>query len=316
MYLLILLTTAFWGGTPVAGKLIIQDIPPITAGLLRYGVTALLLFAIFRQQFPNPRALRGRDLWMLFWIGIFGTFLNHVFFFLGVVYAPATHGAIIPPTTSPVWTTLLAVRRGQERLTASQVVGMILCLAGVVLVIHPERLIAGGGRGALLGDLLFLLGGAAWGIYSYLSALAMRRFSAATTLAFGMAIGTVFLAPAALFERPWHRLRVAHLSAWGALAFLILLGTLCAYLWWNLALHRVGAGRTSVFSNLVPVFGVLFSWIILGERLAPIQLVGGLLAVGGVLTCQHPSALLLWLRMSPARVPSAWKRQKHGDLPS
>ena len=94
-YLLLLLATLFWGGTAVAGKLVLQDVPPLTAGVLRYGITALLLLLLFRSQLPSPWALRTRDRWLLVWIGIFGTFLNHTFFFLALSYAPAAHGALI-----------------------------------------------------------------------------------------------------------------------------------------------------------------------------------------------------------------------------
>ena len=286
-YLLILLTTFFWGGTAVAGKLVIQDVPPLTAGVLRYGITALLLLLLFRSRLPSPWALRTRDRWLLFWIGIFGTFLNHTFFFFALSYAPAAHGALIPSTTSPVWTMLLAARRGQERLSWTQGAGMLLCLVGVVLVVHPARLLAGEGLGVLLGDVLFIIGGMAWGVYSYLSAVAMRRLSAVTTLAFGMVVGTLFLIPTALIECPWATVRLTHASAWGALAFLVVACTLLAFLWWNVALSRVGAGRTAVFTNLVPLFGILLSWILLGERLTPIQLAGGLLSVAGVVACQR-----------------------------
>jgi drug/metabolite transporter (DMT)-like permease len=287
-YLLLLLTTLFWGGTAVAGKLVIQDVPPLTAGVLRYGITALLLLLLFRSQLPSPWALRTRDRWLLFWIGIFGTFLNHTFFFVALSYAPAAHGALIPSTTSPVWTMLLAARRGQERITGFQCAGMVLCLVGVVLVVHPARLLTGKGLGVLLGDGLFIIGGMAWGVYSYLSAVAMRRLSPVTTLAFGMVVGTLCLIPTALLERPWVTLRFAHASAWSALALLVLACTLLAYLWWNVALARVGAGRTAVFTNLVPLFGILLAWLLLGERLTSIQLAGGLLAVVGVVACQRP----------------------------
>src|SRR5574341_837949 len=97
-YLLILLATLFWGGTPVAGKLIIRDIPALTAGALRYGLTSLLLIAAYWRSLPDPRSLRRSELWILFWVGIFGTFLNHILFFMGLVFAPAAHASIIPPT--------------------------------------------------------------------------------------------------------------------------------------------------------------------------------------------------------------------------
>jgi drug/metabolite transporter (DMT)-like permease len=288
IYLLVLLTTLFWGGTPVAGKLVIQDIPPLTVGVLRYGLAALLLMAAFWRQLPDPRSLHRAEVRILLWVGILGTFLNHTLFFLALVFAPAAHGALIPPTTSAVWTMLLASRLGQERLAPGQIFGMILCLGGVVLVVRPERLATGAGVPVLLGDLLFLLGGAAWGIYSYVSKVAMQRLSAVATLTFGMGIGTVLLIPVALIERPWGALRLAHLTAWGALGYLTLAGTVLSFLWWNVAIRRVGAGRTAVFTNLVPVFGVVLSWLVLGERLVAGQLAGGLLAVVGVVVCQGP----------------------------
>src|SRR5574341_1609109 len=109
-YLLVLLTTVFWGGTAVAGKLALQGIPPLTVGVFRYGVAGLILAAAFRQEIPPLRSLRRSDLWLLLWVGILGISLNHAFFFLGLVFAPATHGALIPTTTSPIWTLLLAAR--------------------------------------------------------------------------------------------------------------------------------------------------------------------------------------------------------------
>ncbi|HTX52062.1 MAG TPA: DMT family transporter [Candidatus Baltobacteraceae bacterium] len=289
-YLIILLTTLFWGGTAVGGKLLIQDVRPLTAGVLRYGLTAILLLLCFGPQLPSFRTLRSRDRWLLFWIGVFGTFLNHSFFFFALSFAPAAHGALIPSTSSPVWTMLLAQRRGGERIGWIQAVGMILCLIGVVLVIRPARLLTGTGYGVLFGDLLFIIGGVAWGIYSYLSAVAMHRLSAVTTLAYGMIVGTIFLVPVALIERPWATLRFEHVSAWIALAFLVLACTLVAFLWWNMALARVGAGRTAVFTNLVPAFGILLSWLLLGERLTAVQLFGGALSVVGVIACQFGGA--------------------------
>lgn len=131
IYLLILLSTAFWGGTPVAGKLAIQDIPPMTVGVLRYGLASLLLVLLFRRHLPAWGMLRRSDLWTLLGVGVLGTFLNHILFFLGLLFAPASHGAIIPPTTSPIWTMLLAWWVLGERLTPLQLFGGLLTVGGV-----------------------------------------------------------------------------------------------------------------------------------------------------------------------------------------
>ncbi|MBI2525115.1 MAG: DMT family transporter [Candidatus Rokubacteria bacterium] len=288
VYALILLTALLWGATAVAGKLVVRDIAPFTAGVLRYGLAGVLLVAIFRRQLPDPRSLARRDLVLLLWVGLLGTFLNHAFFFSALRFAPAAHGALIPSTASALSTNLVAARVGGDRLPSGFVVGMLLCVAGVALLVQPGRLAVGVGRATLLGDILFFLGGSCWGIYSYVSKVTMERLSNAATLTYGILIGTALLIPVALLEQPWPGLAAAGAQAWGGLGYLAVGATVLAFLWWNVGLRRVGAGRTAVFTNLVPLSGVLLSWLILGERLAPLQLLGGVLAVSGVVVCQGP----------------------------
>ena len=302
IYLLILLTTVFWGGNPVAGKLAVRELPLITIGVLRYGLAALVLFSLFGRQFPSWGQLRRQDVWVLLGVGLLGAFLNHVLFFLGLLYAPASHGAIIAPTTSPIWTMLLAARLTRERITAGQIAGTVLCILGVVLVARPDGMAGTETSRVLVGDLFYLLGGMAWGVYSFLSRVAMQRLSPLATLAFSMAIGCVFLIPMAAFEKPWGALAAVPASAWFSVLYLTVAGTLLAFFWWNLAIQRVGAGRTAVFTNLVPVFGVLLAWVVLGERLTAVQLFGGLLTVAGVWVCQGPAAMQAAWRQARVRL--------------
>ena len=286
-YLLLLLTTLSWGGTAVAGKLALQDIPPLTLGVIRYGGAALLLAAISRPTLAaDVRPFPWGEVRPLLGLGLLGACLNHILFFVGLLFAPATHGAIIPPTTSPVWILLLAARLGGERATRGQVAGMLLCMGGVVLVMRPERLVVDAGARVFLGDLLLLLCGVSWGAYSYFSKVGMRRLAPVTALVFTLGFGTLFLLPLALVERPWHALRAASPTAWAAVGYLTVAATVFAFWGWSVAIRRLGAGRTGVFGNLIPVFGVVLAQLVLGERLTAIQLLGGLLAVAGVLVCQ------------------------------
>jgi drug/metabolite transporter (DMT)-like permease len=196
---------------------------------------------------------------------------------------------------------LLAARLAKERITGGQIAGTALCILGVVLVMRPDSLAGAATSRVLIGDLFYLLGGVAWGAYSFLSRVAMQRLSPPATLAYGMAFGCVFLVPVAVLERPWGALAVSSASAWASVLYITVPGTLLAFFWWNLAIQRVGAGRTAVFTNLVPVFGVLLSWVVLGERLTGAQLLGGLLTVAGVWVCQGPEAMQAAWRQARVR---------------
>jgi drug/metabolite transporter (DMT)-like permease len=65
--------------------------------------------------------------------------------------------------------------------------------------------------------------------------------------------------------------------------YLGVLGTSVAFVWYYQAVQRLGAARTVIFNNLVPVFGASFGVLLLGEPLLPSMLVGGAIAVGGVM---------------------------------
>jgi drug/metabolite transporter (DMT)-like permease len=290
VYTLLVLATAFWGGTAVAGKLAIQGFAPFTTGALRYGAAALTLLLVFHRQIPDPARLGRRDRRLIVAVGLIGTFFNHTGFFFALLWAPAAHGSLIAPTATTVSALLLTAWREREPLAPRQLAGIVLCLVGVLLVMRPERLLTtGGGSAVLIGDALFVCSGTSWGTYSYVSKLAMQRLSPAATLALGMLVGLGLLVPLSLLEAPWHTVPRATAVSWVALGYLTVAATVLAFLWWNVGIRRVGPGRTAVFSNLVPVFGVLTAWLVLGERLTALQLVGGALTVAGVVGCQRPA---------------------------
>lgn len=305
VYLLLLLATVLWGGSQVAGKIAIREIPPMTAGVFRYGIACLVLLTLFWRRLPPWGALSRQDRWNLVALGVLGTLINHICSYLGLYLAPASHAAILGPTTSPICTLALAAGFGGERLTRGQIGGMALCLLGVVLVARPGGPSTAMTRAVLLGDLLLVLSGLAWGVYSFLTKIAMRRLSAITALVYGMAIGSVLLIPVGLAEGPWAALAGASVLAWASLFYVIVGCTVLASFWWNLAIQRVGAGRTAVFGNLPPVFGVLLAWWVLGERLTATQLLGASLTLAGVWVCQGPGALQAAWRETRLRLGGA-----------
>lgn len=71
-------------------------------------------------------------------------------------------------------------------------------------------------------------------------------------------------------------------EVWFSLAFLGLLGTALAFVWYYEGLRQLGAARTVVFNNLVPVFAVLISWLVLNEPLNLSLIIGGVMAIAGV----------------------------------
>ncbi|MBW8723286.1 MAG: DMT family transporter, partial [Polaromonas sp.] len=94
--------------------------------------------------------------------------------------------------------------------------------------------------------------------------------------------GTLFLGLLALRDIPHVHAASFTPEVWAVLVFRGVFGTAVAFVWYYEGIRQLGAARTVVFNNLVPIFGVLLGWLILGEALSVSLLVGGVTAVAGV----------------------------------
>jgi drug/metabolite transporter (DMT)-like permease len=109
-----------------------------------------------------------------------------------------------------------------------------------------------------------------------------RRLKLGESSAFALLAGTLLLVPFALFETPRSTVQAVSLSSWVALAYLAVVSTCLAYVWWNDGIRKLGAGRAAMFSFVGPVAAMLSAMPILGEWPGPVQLLGGALILSGL----------------------------------
>lgn len=277
-----LAVTLIWGVFWVSGKWAVAEAGPMAVASLRFliaGAALGLLFA-FRERPAAP--MTGRDWLIAAGLGATGVAAYNALCFLGLHYAPASDGAMLTPSLNPVLTALVAAWLLHEPLTRNRLVGQGLAIVGVVMIFAGPILAAQatGDRG--LGDALFLLAAVVWSAYTLLGKVAARRFSPLASSMYAAVFGAAILLPFS-----WHELAAVRWTAlswqfWANMGFISLVSTVAAFLMWNDAIARVGASRTSTFNLLVPIFGVAASALLLGERPAPLQMLGMALAIAGV----------------------------------
>jgi drug/metabolite transporter (DMT)-like permease len=193
--------------------------------------------------------------------------------------------------TNPLITTLLAAAVLGERPSRRQLAALPVALAGVAVVIsHGEwsRLIH---LQMLRGDIEMLGANLLWALFNVLSRRLMPRASPIGSNALMLGAGALILLAAALMQGDG--LTLPGFNASLALLIMAVGGTVLAYLFWGLGIQQLGAGRTALFLNLVPVFAMLVGGA-LGTAPTPAQWLGGVLVLGGVS-----------LAMLPRRVPAA-----------
>lgn len=288
IYAKLFLTALFWGGTFVAARVVTQELPPFSASLWRFVIASTVLTALVVLHEGGLPRLRRRQVVPVVLLGLTGVFAYNVFFFLGLKTITAGRAALIV-ANNPVFIALFSALIFRERLSIANGIGILVCLAGAVIVIsrgNPGLLLSGGiGRGEL-----FILGCvASWVSYSLIGKVILRDLSPLAAVTWSCLIGAAALLPFAWREGLVRQTGLASPAAWAGLLFLGVLGTAVGFLWYYEGIRAIGPSRAAVFINFVPVSGVLFGWLILSETLTRTLLTGAALVVVGVFLTNRPN---------------------------
>lgn len=287
-FILLTFMALFFGGTWVAGKVAVDAIPPFTLAAVRFSIASILLWIWARSKTPSGRRPTVADLPLIASMGLTAVAAYNVLFLYGLKLAPASDGAIIVPGLAPVMTAAMASIFLGERIGRWGVAGLMTALAGLILVMNP-----GGSHapGRLLGDVFYFLGAVCWGIYSIMGKTATARFSPVNATLYATVTGTLFLLPFAVAERGWNSLAAAPVGSWIGALYLAVFGTVLAFVFFYEGVKRIGAARATTFAFLVPIFGVVSSVIMLGERLLASTITGGVLVLVGLWLVQRQPAM-------------------------
>ncbi len=280
-YCSLVFTMLLWGGTFIAGRILAGSVNPVDSAFLRFFIasTALIpVVLITEKKLPFPPV----KCWIpLILLGMTGIFAYNICFFYGLQHITAGRAALIIAST-PLAITIFAALFLKEKLTPTKASGVLFCLTGAILVIsngHPARLFEGGfgpGEKALLGCVV------SWTTYSLVGRQVLKTMTPLTSVCYSSIIGTILLAIPSIQHGILFQLTDISRVGWISLAYLGIGGTAMGFSIYYQAIHKIGAARTGIFINLVPVFSVLLSWLILGEAIKPIVIAGGLLILGGV----------------------------------
>ena len=153
-----------------------------------------------------------------------------------------------------------------QRPSRRTVGGLALAFVGVVIVADPAGSV---GSQRLIGDALFVGAALSWAVYTLAGREAIGRFGSVSANVFATAVGALLLLPVTFLGSGWSTLGSAPANAWWSIAYLAVAGTVLGFVLFYEGVREVGASAAAAFALLVPIFGVLSSVLVLGERLRP-----------------------------------------------
>jgi drug/metabolite transporter (DMT)-like permease len=284
-----LLAMVLWGVNVSAVKALTTSFESLPLAALRMAVACVALSAIVLWRRGGVPALGARQLAAMTGCAFLMVYANQILFAQGLLRSTATNGALIM-ALSPLVSALMAALVFRESLTPRRMLGVALGFAGVAAVVlsHPGAGLSRAGIGDLmlaLGVVSFAIGGVgvqrlarqvdplsiSWVIYMIGTAMLVLH-----TL-----LGPSRLGTAELFPGAW---------PWALVLFSGIAATAAGNLIWNRAISVIGVARTAVFLYWVPVFGVAFAALLLGEALTWWHLLGFVAVMSGTWLGTRPAA--------------------------
>jgi drug/metabolite transporter (DMT)-like permease len=269
--------TLFWAGNYVVGEAAVATIDPVSLVFLRWLFAAVPLIVI-AQLVERPAWKQALHAWpWLLALSLTGV-IGYTLLLYGALQYTSAFNASLINAFNPALIALAAAIFLRERLTATGVIGVLLALAGVIIVLSRGDLgaLVSGGFG--LGDLLMIGAIVAWTVYTILGRVA-PKVPPITSTAVQAVMAAAVMAPVTLLTGG--PTLPSDGPDWWALAYIVIFPSVLSYLLWNRALTVIPPGRAGVFLNLLTVFTALLT-VLAGQSITLPQILGGIVILAGI----------------------------------
>lgn len=270
----LLLVSILWATAFPGIKIALESFSAGHLTLLRHILASFsfLLIMLFKKEQLLPKK---RDIPLFFLLGLLGYTIYHTALNFGELHVSAGTASLII-AAAPAFTNLVAFFILKDRLRLLAWLGILISFAGVVLIVLGEN----SEFGINIYALLVLLSAISASFYTVMQKRVLKRYSALQVTAYATWAGTI---PLFLFAQGLpSSIAAASSNALLATIYIAVLPSAIAYTLFSYAISHAPVSLVTSFMYLVPVFSLLFAWLLLGEIPSVISLIGGSVAIFGV----------------------------------
>jgi drug/metabolite transporter (DMT)-like permease len=190
--------------------------------------------------------------------------------------------ALLGTCSSPIMSVIFARILLKERITLLRIIGMAICISGVLLLLSKGSFETLLNFSFTKGDWWVLAAAFTFAIYNTLVKKKPQAMSSVNFLFVIFLIGTIILVPFYLYELKNSGGFIINVSNLSSILYLGLGASVISFLIWNKAIRNLGTGRTALFGNLIPVFSSVEAVVLLNEKITSIHLISFILVVAGL----------------------------------
>ncbi|TXR54510.1 DMT family transporter [Reinekea thalattae] len=278
---LICLPPLFWAGNFIAGRSVRGDIPPISLNFFRWLIAALVLLPFTLGMLKQQRELYWQHRKKIFIASALGICAFNSLIYLGLQTTTANN-AIILNAFIPLLISLFGALFFSLQLTWRHWLGMSVSFAGVIVIVTQGSLELLLHFHLNAGDAWVFVATLCWAAYTLLLKTIPPQINRYGLMSAQILIGLVLLAPFFIVELSHAQPLVWSKQSLWALAYVGIVPSVLAYLIYTASIGKLGAAKAGASINLLPVFGVLLSVLLLGESIHYYQLTGMALIFTGL----------------------------------
>lgn len=275
-----------WSGNFIIAKNVAGIIPPATLSFYRWTIAALILTPFVISKIIQQKDEIKKNKWHLIITAIFGISLFNTCTYIAAPDVPAIHLALFSATASPIFSIILAAIFLNEKMNWIKITGVIISVIGIISLLTKGSIENLHGFTFHKADLWILAAAISFAVYNVLVRTKSASLYPQVFLVIVFWIGIIFLLPFFIYEQ-YRSPTPMNLKNIGSLLYLGIGASLIAYLCWNAAIRRLGAGRTALFGNLIPIFSMIEAILILGEHLTLNQAISSLLIIAGLIVANQ-----------------------------
>lgn len=272
-YCLMAILVFIWGFEYIAAKSALDTVNPITLVFFKYvtGAAVLLCIKLARdRRFP----FKVRDIPFFILCAIFGDILYYASEYQAMSYLPVSVITIILAFV-PAVSILLESLIYKRRPTLLICLGIILSVIGVGMVVGADFGVFF--KGKAIGYILAFFAVLSWNAYNFITARLTGKYKSLDLTIYQLIAAILVSAPFAAFDLP--SIGTVDTSLVLAILYLGLFSSAFGFLVYVNSVKVIGVTPSALFSNMLPVTAALFGWLILGERLSTLQIVGGIVVI-------------------------------------
>lgn len=278
-----LFTVLVWGTTFISTKILLEGFWPVEILFFRFVMGYLALFLVC----PRRLKIENRRQELTFVLaGLCGICLYYLLENIALTYTMASNVGVII-SVAPFFTAILShlFVKSEGKLTVNFFVGFVVAMAGVALISFQGSKL----ELNLTGDILAILAAFVWACYSMLTKkISGFDYPVLLTTRRTFFYGILFMIPALfLFDFQLEFGRFAHPMYLLNILYLGLGASALCFVTWNIAVHRLGAVKTSVYIYMVPVITVVTSALVLKEPVTYKSVLGTILTVVGLFLSEY-----------------------------